>query len=184
MASRVWKAILTVLLVTSATVISAETYKEIYASGAWVLYEVEGMEVQAPDGRYERIDELCVASFNASSASLKFAMAPSSAVRSRPDLRDYIWVQVSAESWNFRNRTGPAGLSVEISSYTEKRARYDGMSINFGVPNFKRQFGVFLMFAGARQSIDVLGRHGETIARFPANGFSAVRDRLLACAGA
>jgi hypothetical protein len=111
-------------------------------------------------------------------------MASSSAVRSRPELRDYIWVQVAAESWNFPNRVGPAGLSVEISSYTEKSARYDGMSINFGVPNFKQDFGVFLMFAGARQSIDVLGRRGQTIARFPANGFSNVRDRLFACAGA
>lgn len=184
MAYRLLKSILSFVFVVSAAVVSAETYKEIYASGAWVLYEVEGMEIRSPDGGYERIDSLCVAAFTSPSASLKFAMAPSGAVRSRPDLRDYIWVQVSAESWNFRNGVGPAGLSVEISSYTERRAQYDGMSINFGVPDFKPQFGVFLMFAGAGQSIDVLGRRGQTIARFPANGFANVRDRLFACAGA
>lgn len=98
-------------------------------------------------------------------------------------MRDYIWVEMAAEKWDFRRRKAPAGLSVEISSYTEQSALYDGSSITFGVPDFKKNFGIFLMFAGSRKTIDVLGSRGKVIARFPTNGFSEVRDKWFNCAG-
>jgi hypothetical protein len=72
---------------------------------------------------------------------------------------------------------------VQVSSYVERRAQYEGVAITFGVPDFKKTFGIFLMFAGTRETIDVLDSRGKVIARFPADGFSEVRNKLFACAG-
>lgn len=161
----------------------AETYKKTYSKGNWALYRVDGTQIRAPNGKYEAIDGLCLAAFQSSKAKLQFWMAPAAIAAQKPHLRDYIWVQISAETWNFRNRNAPSGLSVGISSYTERRAKYEGSTIGFGVPNFQEPFGIFLMFAGTQQSIDVTDRKGTVIAKFPANGFAEVRDKLFSCAG-
>ncbi len=178
-----WKAAITMVVLMFATNVWAENYNRTYSKGSWALYRVDGMEVRVPGGRYEKIDGLCLAAFMSESSSLRFALAPAAAM-SRDSLRDFIWVQITSEKWDFRRRKASAGLSVEVSSYTERSAQYDGYAITFGVPDFKKSLGVLLMFAGARKTIDVLDYRGRVIAKFPANGFAEVRDRLFACAGA
>lgn len=178
-----WKAIVAILAVFAATNVWAESYRKTYTKGSWTLYSVDRMEMRVPSGRYEQIENVCLAAFTSASASLKLAIASDVTVRRHGSLRDFIWVQVTSEKWNFRKRTASAGLSVEISSYTERRAQYDGLAISFGVPDFKKNFGVFLMFAGVRNTIDVLDNRGRVIAKFPANGFAEVRDKLFSCAG-
>ena len=177
------KVACTVFLALLASSGFAETYNKAYSKGSWALYRVDGMEILAANGRYEAIDGLCLAAFQSSKAKLHFWMAPAATAAKNPFLRDYIWVQVSAENWDFRKRNAPSGLSVGISSYTERRAKYEGSTISFGVPDFQEPFGVFLMFAGTQKSIDVTDTRGTVIAKFPANGFAEVRDKLFSCAG-
>lgn len=182
-AFKMLKVIFAFLLLIPATSGWAQTYEKTYSKGNWALYRADGMEVITPNGQYERIDGLCLAALISPNASLKFLMAPSAVTAKRPNLRDYIWVQIAAENWDFRRRKASAGLSVEVSSYTERSAQYDGHAITFGVPDFKKNFGIFLMFAGSKKVIDVLDSGGKVIASFPTSGFSEVRDRLFKCAG-
>lgn len=179
-----WRALIPLLFMGLAETGWSDTYTKTYSSGSWSLYRVSEMTVTAPGNRGTLVRDMCLAAFISDGASLKFAMAPADQLELYPALRDYIWVQASSEVWNFRKRQASAGLSVQVSSYKERRAVYEGHAVTFGVPDFKPGFGIFLMFAGARESIDVIDSRDNIIAKFPANGFAEVRDRLFSCAGA
>lgn len=179
-----WRILISLLLMGLAETGWSDSYTKIYSSGSWSLYRGAEMTVTAPRNRGTITRDMCLAAYVSDNASLKFAMASADQVELDPSLRDHVWVQASSEVWNFRKRQASAGLSVEVSSYTERRAIYDGHAITFGVPDFKPGFGIFLMFAGVRESIDVIDSRGNVIAKFPANGFAEVRDRLFSCAGA
>jgi len=179
-----WKYLLTALVMFAPISSRAETYLKVYANGSWALFRVDGLGVSVKNGPVRSVDGMCMAAFVSPQASLKLAMAPPRATAANPSLKDFVWVQIAAQDWDFRSHRGSVSVEVKVSSYTERSAQYDGHAITFGVPDAKQTFGMFLMFAGSGKNIDVIDSRGKTIARFPANGFAAVRDRLYKCAGA
>jgi hypothetical protein len=177
-----FKSILTILLIIASTPCWGESYEKIYSNGEWALYQVDGVELYLNESLEGRFDDLCLATTESPSLRLRLIMMPPMLIDERPGLREHTWIEVTADRWNFNKRRAPVRLSVEVSSYGSNEALYQANSITFNATNLE-SFGVFLMFAGARSTIDVIDDHGKEIAQFSTEGFAEVRDKFWECAG-
>lgn len=159
-----------------------ESYEKIYAKGEWALFRVDGVDLYVNGNLEGRFDDLCLATSESSSQRLRLLMLPSTLIEKRPDLRGYTWIEIAANGWSFSRRKAPVRLSVAVSSYGSNEALYQNGTITFAATDLE-SFGVFLMFAGVRSTIDVVDDHGREVAQFSTKGFAEVRDRFWQCAG-
>lgn len=169
------------LLIWFTGLAHADDRKKIFASGSWALYEAAKVDVSYPSRSTRILDEMCVAELASKTASFQIVMMSSQTANELRSNRGCPWVMISSPNWSFRKRErllsliGPFTITIP-ADFSDSR-----IQTAIGDPSGCHAFHAFMDMAGS--TIDVQTYEGKVLAKFPANGLSAVGKRLLRCAG-
>ena len=132
---------------------SAETRTKVFSSGAWTLYQADGVDVSYPSRSKRVLDNMCVAELASDTASFEIVMMSSQTASQLQSIRGCPWIRITSPNWSFRKRDRL--LSLEGPFNLVVPAQFSGNMIQTAIGDLSGcySFHAFMDMAGSEISV-------------------------------